>query len=47
MTHTHTQTHKNTYQELLSIHKHMILGNVDPVPGQSQDQLIEGSRVCA
>ncbi len=36
-----------TYQELLSVHKHMILGNVYAVPGQSQDQLIEGRRVCA
>lgn len=38
----HTQTRKKdtqinmqTYQELLSVHKNMILGNVNTVPGQS------------
>lgn len=41
-----THTHTHTYQELLSVHKHMILGNVYTVPGQSQDQLIEGRCVC-
>lgn len=46
-THTHRQTNTHTYQELLSVHKHVILGNVDPVPGQSQDQLVEGRLVCA
>lgn len=48
LTHTkNRQTNIQTYQELLSVHKHMILGNVYAVPGQSQDQLIEGRRVCA
>lgn len=34
-----------TYQELLAVDKHVVLGDVDSVPGQSEDQLVKGRRV--